>query len=338
MKKQILPLALALTLVLSLAVPAMAAETVTLTKDGPMDTKLKATLTGVLSQEISSWAAKELWPTQDENGNSRIEEQRTDQIENETIYTVSRDFTVTGKFEGTDGTTEVDLRTGGFWSGYRLSQDGTYETIGFSEGSTYYLFNFSATPGGNLMQETTQEDFFTKGDLYSLTPEVMGVFAWIRFADNGSDIPTPAVPTVAPVANPATLDGKPITLNAYLFTEGSGGTNYVMLRDVAQLLNGSKAQFEVTWDKNKGIIITTGQAYTSVGNELQGKGDGNKAYTANASTITINGKAVELTAYTIDGNNYFKLRDLGAALNFNVSWDKDKGVTIDSNAPYSGEK
>lgn len=46
---------------------------------------------------------------------------------------------------------------------------------------------------------------------------------------------------------------------------------------------------------------------------------------------------MELTAYTIEGNNYFKLRDLGSALGFNVSWSKDKGVIIDSNAPYSGE-
>ena len=41
------------------------------------------------------------------------------------------------------------------------------------------------------------------------------------------------------------------------------------------------------------------------------------------SPIYINGKTVpaNLTAYSIDGNNYFKLRDLGEALEFDVGWD-----------------
>lgn len=145
----------------------------------------------------------------------------------------------------------------------------------------------------------------------------------------------PPISTVPPSPCKGTIDGMMLTLNAYLFTEGNAGSNYVMLRDIAQLLSGTKAQFEVTWDKDKGIVITTGQAYTPVGGELQGKGDGNKPYTANASIITIDGKPVELNAYTIEGNNYFKLRDLGAALGFNVSWDKEKGVIIDSSTPYS---
>ena len=141
-------------------------------------------------------------------------------------------------------------------------------------------------------------------------------------------IPAVSTDTVSPSTCKAVLDGSPITLNAYLFTENGGGSNYVMLRDVAAQLTGTRAQFEVAWDKDKGIIITTGQAYTPVGGELQSKGDGNKPYTANASSITIDGKVVELSAYTIEGNNYFKLRDLGAALGFRVDWDATSGTVV----------
>ena len=39
--------------------------------------------------------------------------------------------------------------------------------------------------------------------------------------------------------------------------------------------------------------------------------------------IIIDGEEATLGAYTIDGYNYFKLRDLGAALGFEVTWDKE---------------
>ena len=55
--------------------------------------------------------------------------------------------------------------------------------------------------------------------------------------------------------------------------------------------------------------------------------------TAERSTnpIIVNGEQVELTAYMIEGNNYFKLRDLGKALGFGVAWDANrKSVIIDT--------
>ena len=49
----------------------------------------------------------------------------------------------------------------------------------------------------------------------------------------------------------------------------------------------------------------------------------------NTSKILIDGEEVSLKAYTIKGNNYFKLRDLAAALGFNADWDNTtKTVTI----------
>ena len=52
-------------------------------------------------------------------------------------------------------------------------------------------------------------------------------------------------------------------------------------------------------------------------------------------TVYVDGRAVELEAYTIEGSNYVKLRDVGKLLDFNVYWDG--AVQIDSAAPYTGE-
>ncbi len=58
---------------------------------------------------------------------------------------------------------------------------------------------------------------------------------------------------------------------------------------------------------------------------------------ANLSTqpIYVDGVQVEMTAYSINGNNYVKLRDVGQAVDFNVSWNYDESrVDIDSTSPY----
>lgn len=53
------------------------------------------------------------------------------------------------------------------------------------------------------------------------------------------------------------------------------------------------------------------------------------------NTIYIDGRQVELEAYSINGSNYVKLRDVGKAVGFNVYWQN--GVQIDTAAPYTGE-
>lgn len=117
-----------------------------------------------------------------------------------------------------------------------------------------------------------------------------------------------------------------------------GGNNYFKLRDIAKVLSGSSKQFDVTWDGDKyAINLLSGKAYTVVGGEMA-TSTGTAQVTANLNTATIylDGAVIALTAYTINNNNYFKLRDLGKALNFGVDWD---GVTstifIDTSMGYS---
>ena len=47
----------------------------------------------------------------------------------------------------------------------------------------------------------------------------------------------------------------------------------------------------------------------------------NKAATLTNAAVYLDGKPLSLTAYSIGGNNYFKLRDLVFALGFSVDWD-----------------
>lgn len=114
------------------------------------------------------------------------------------------------------------------------------------------------------------------------------------------------------------LDGQNVSIPAY----GIGGSNYFKLRDIAALLDQTSARFQVDWNaQRQEITLTTGQSYTAAGGELV-PGDGKNALgSANASAVLIDGSPASLDAYTIGGSNYFKLRDLGEALGFQVQWD-----------------
>lgn len=51
--------------------------------------------------------------------------------------------------------------------------------------------------------------------------------------------------------------------------------------------------------------------------------------------VTLDGQQIELTGYNIGGNNYFKLRDIGWQVGFNVSWNGDtRTVEIDTTTGY----
>ncbi len=159
--------------------------------------------------------------------------------------------------------------------------------------------------------------------------------------ENGTSAQTPAsgdqefplTASAVTTSSKVLVNGSAVEFDAY----NIGNHNYFKLRDVAQVVSGSDKQFEVTWDSEKNAInLISGQAYTAAGGELS-KGDGAaKNATLSTSTIYKDGTVVLLTAYTIDGSNYFKLRDLGQAFDFNVSWDAaSNAVTIDTTSHYT---
>ena len=153
---------------------------------------------------------------------------------------------------------------------------------------------------------------------------------------------TPAVPTAYATSYSILVDGQAVAFDAYALRDENGNdTNYLKLRDVAHVLNGSAAQFDVGWDAHSGSIsITTGTAYASPnGSEMSTPFSGDQSYTENTSAILINGTKTDLSAITLTDANggaytYFKLRDLGQSLGFSVDWDAASGsIVIDTAKP-----
>ncbi len=130
-----------------------------------------------------------------------------------------------------------------------------------------------------------------------------------------------------------TVDGSPVSLTAY----NINGNNYFKLRDLAALLSGSQAQFQVGWnDATRTITLTTDSAYTAVGGELAKASAVNQFGVSTDAGIYVDGSPADLMAYNINDNNYFKLRDLGKVLGFNVGWDDaTHTVSILTDEPYA---
>lgn len=130
-----------------------------------------------------------------------------------------------------------------------------------------------------------------------------------------------------------TIDGRNVKFDAYALKDANGNlTNYVKLRDVAVALNGSAAQFEVGYDGT--ISLTTKTAYTG-GSEMGTPFSGDRTYQGGAQSVKVNGQSVNMTAITLydsssNGYNYFKLRDLGAVLGFQVGYSNETGISINT--------
>ncbi len=170
-------------------------------------------------------------------------------------------------------------------------------------------------------------------------PSEIGNFTSPTKLFEGMLIPSKAALMADVTANPTSskiiVNGKEVSFEAYSIN----GNNYFKLRDVAKVLSGTGKQFEVKWDGTKNVInLVSGSPYTVVDGELA-VGDG-KAKTAvfNSSPIYKDGVQVSLTAYTINGNNYFKLRDIGQAFDFGVTWDGAANtIRIDTSTGYQSE-
>ncbi len=179
----------------------------------------------------------------------------------------------------------------------------------------------------------------------------MGVTVHFNSAGPDGQPVTPDQPTTpdkpdSPTAYASTqnvlADGRTVVFQAYALKDEKGNsTNYVKLRDVAYLLNETAAQFAVNWDAaNQSIAVTSKSAYTPDGSEMKTPFSGDRPYKVSASPVMLDGKQVELEAILLTddagkGYTYFKLRDLGQLLNFNVTWN-GSSIVVESDKPYTG--
>jgi len=144
--------------------------------------------------------------------------------------------------------------------------------------------------------------------------------------------PASAVPTTSRIL----VNGIEKSFEAYNIR----GSNYFKLRDLAFILSGTDKQFEVSWDAAKNaIILASGEPYTVIGGEMKGAAIENKKATISTSKIYSDGSdyniGKSLRAYTIDGNNFFKLRDVMSRFNVYVGWDSATStITLDTSREY----
>ena len=243
-------------------------------------------------------------------------------------------------------TAKTAMRT--FYFSYKGDNATTFEPKYYSFDE--YLYNFD---NKQVYTEPPIDWLLADGTTASLNEPGKYIFVVI---DDGLVYPSPAgifcvhigdTPSKTPVpedlskinANPTTskvlVNGKDVQFDAY----NIGGNNYFKLRDFAQAVNKTEKNFEVTWDEaNNAINLISNKAYTPVGGELA-NGDGKtKVATPTTSKIFKDGKEISLTAYNINGNNYFKLRDLAKAFDIGVTWDgKTNTVGIDTSIGYVEE-
>jgi hypothetical protein len=147
---------------------------------------------------------------------------------------------------------------------------------------------------------------------------------------SSSTVVLPAKTIAKPASTSFMLDNTQTALPAYEI----GGNNYVKLRDAAALLVD---RFDVRWEDKKAKLYNHSK-YTVTGGELAAiDTDGKTAALGQTDFVWGDtGKAVTgLTAYSIDGNNFIKLRDIAKLFDFDVDWRDGKVWIEPDESPYT---
>ncbi len=127
------------------------------------------------------------------------------------------------------------------------------------------------------------------------------------------------------------VDTEKYSASAYNINDN----NYFKLRDIAKMFDGTIKCFDIEYDGETNTIdMVSLIPYTPVGGELTpGDGVQRTAYSSTAF-LTYDGTPIKATCYNIDGNNYFKLRDITDALDCRVEWDdKDELIKVYTSLP-----
>ena len=157
-------------------------------------------------------------------------------------------------------------------------------------------------------RDTYSSDFFTNG-----YPNRSKLQDFIYSYQNLSQL-TASISNAKISVNGKTQDVPGYTVN---------NNNYYKIRDIAMLLRGTSKRFDVSWDSGKNAVnILTGRKYTVVGGELESAEDTkNLDIVLSSGGFLKDGVAIDISAYNINGNNYFKIRDIAEIIGFTVGWD-----------------
>lgn len=130
-----------------------------------------------------------------------------------------------------------------------------------------------------------------------------------------------------------TVNGAAKTLTAY----NINGNNFLQLRDVAMLLNGTSKNFAVDFnDGTQSAYLTSGSAYSANGTENAAISNYTRA-AVSTQKFYLDNTLVYPVAFNIDGSNYVMLRDLGVLLNFGITFSgtgSSGTIAINTNTAY----
>lgn len=85
----------------------------------------------------------------------------------------------------------------------------------------------------------------------------------------------------------------PVRFHSFVLRDSDGGeTSYLQLRDVADTLSGTEAQFNVGWDRRDRVItLTPGAAYTDrTGSEMTAPFSGDQTCRPGTSAVKLDGE------------------------------------------------
>lgn len=129
------------------------------------------------------------------------------------------------------------------------------------------------------------------------------------------------------------LDGKDTGVKGYNIADN----NYFKLRDIAALLDGKDAEFNVSYDNDRSaVMITSKSDYKKTAEDLVPLKDSNSEVKKSSHNVFVNGVRHSFKVYTIDGYNYFQLRELGRTIGFDVNFDEENNSVLLSSKSIPG--
>ena len=130
--------------------------------------------------------------------------------------------------------------------------------------------------------------------------------------------PDPDVFTATPSPWKLNVNGGPM-METDMYS--INGNNYLKIRDIAYLLNGTDKQFDIDVDGIY-VFLLSGHAYRARGDEMTPNPHATETTTsATMNHFSLDGEILNLTAYMIAGSNYVKLRDVLELFNVYVGYD-----------------
>lgn len=165
-----------------------------------------------------------------------------------------------------------------------------------------------------VMNAATRDDRFTdSANLLS--------YGYTLLGEKRADGYAYAYPHTASV----TMDGQTLELQAYLVN----GNNYVRLRDYANILNGTAAQFSLEYDAASGsVVVQTGKAYRPGGSEGLAVGTEPVFTKLRTPSLLVDNASFAINSYLIDDLNYMKIRDLAAAVGCGIDYNAQTGQVV----------